>query len=101
MWGQSALVALEAQTGRIRWTHVYPEEGPGFGGLLTTAGRLLFAGDPSGNVIGFDPESGKPLWHAGLASSVTNGPMTHQLDGTQYLVVGAGDTLYAFTVPVR
>ena len=60
--------------------------------------RLLFTGDPSGNVIAFDPENGKPLWHASLSSTVTNGPMTYELDGRQYVVVGAGDTLYAFTV---
>jgi alcohol dehydrogenase (cytochrome c) len=29
---------------------------------------------------------------------VSNGPMTYMLNGKQYLVVGAGDTLFAFTV---
>jgi alcohol dehydrogenase (cytochrome c) len=29
---------------------------------------------------------------------VTNGPITYELDGTQYLVVGAGDTLYGFAM---
>ncbi len=29
------------------------------------------------------------LWHAGLTAPVSNGPMTYELDGRQYLVVGA------------
>jgi alcohol dehydrogenase (cytochrome c) len=33
-----------------------------------------------------------------MHASVSNGPMTYELDGRQYLVVGAGDSLYAFTV---
>lgn len=98
VWAQSALVALDYLTGKIRWRHVYPGEGEVFAGILTTAGKLLFTGDPSGNLIAFEPETGKPLWHSGLASSVSNGPMTYELDGRQYLVVGAGDSLYAFTV---
>ncbi len=99
VWGESALVALDYKTGKTRWRHVYPGEGGSLSGILTTAGRLLFTGDPSANFIAFDPETGKPLWHAGLTSSVSNGPMTYELDGRQYLVVGAGDNLYAFTVP--
>jgi alcohol dehydrogenase (cytochrome c) len=50
-------------------------------------------------MIAFDPANGKILWHAALKSGVSNGPMTYELDGRQYLVVGAGDTLYAFTLP--
>jgi alcohol dehydrogenase (cytochrome c) len=64
--------------------------------MLSTAGRLLFCGDPSGNLIAFDPADGRILWHAGLGASVSNGPMTYELDGRQYIVVGAGETLYAF-----
>jgi alcohol dehydrogenase (cytochrome c) len=46
----------------------------------------------------FDPANGDILWHAGLADDLSNGPETYMLDGQQYLVVGAGDSLYAFTV---
>ena len=99
VWSQAALKAIDYKTGKIRWSHVYPNEGYGTPGILTTAGHLLFSGDPSGNIIAFDPETGKPLWHAGLTTSVSNGPMTYELDGRQYLIVGAGDILYAFTLP--
>lgn len=99
VWAESALVALDYKTGNIRWRHVYPGDGGSLSGILTTAGKLLFTGDPSGNFIAFDPETGRPLWHVGLTSTVSNGPMTYELDGKQYLVVGAGENLYAFTAP--
>jgi alcohol dehydrogenase (cytochrome c) len=67
--------------------------------LLSTAGGLLFGGDPTSNVFAMDAANGKILWHAGLQSSVGNGPISFELDGRQYIVVGAGDSLYAFTLP--
>jgi alcohol dehydrogenase (cytochrome c) len=38
------------------------------------------------------------LWHAGLNVNHSNGPSTWMLDGKQYVIVGAGDTLYAFVL---
>ncbi len=100
VWSEAALEALDYKTGDIKWRHVYPENG-GHSGILTTAGKLLFTGDPSANAIAFDPANGKILWHAGLASTVSNGPMSYELDKRQYVVFGAGDILYAFTLPQK
>ncbi|MBV9295615.1 MAG: PQQ-binding-like beta-propeller repeat protein, partial [Acidobacteriaceae bacterium] len=99
VWDRSALKAIDYKTGKIRWEHTFPGVGGGIFGLLTTAGKLLFSGDPSHNLIAFDPATGKILWHVALSSGVSNGPMTYELDGRQYLVVGAGEMLYAFTLP--
>ncbi len=99
VWSQSSLEAIDYQTGKVRWTHVYPGTGGSHSGILTTAGKLLFTGDPSENAIAFDPADGKIVWHAGLAASVSNGPMTYLLDNRQYVVFGAGEMLYAFTLP--
>ena len=66
-------------------------------GLLTTAGKLLFGGDVSGNFIAFDPANGKPLWHTQIGQ-VTNAPETYMVDGRQHILVAAGDTLYAFAL---
>ena len=43
-----------------------------------------------------DPATGAVLWHASLQANVSNGPVTYELDGVQYVVVAAGDTLYGF-----
>lgn len=98
LFSQDALEAIDYQTGKIRWSHVFPGRGSGTPGILTTAGKLLFSGDPSGNLIAWNPADGQILWHFGLESPVSNGPMTYELDGRQYLVVGAGDTLYGFAL---
>ena len=88
------------KTGNIVWSHSYPSGafGTSFSGILTTAGKLLFTGDPSQNLIAFDPATGKILWHSRLTQNVSNGPSTYVLDGKQYLLVGAGDTLHAFVL---
>ncbi|HXU20364.1 MAG TPA: acido-empty-quinoprotein group A [Verrucomicrobiae bacterium] len=92
-----SLKAIDYKTGKAVWTHQYPSGG-GPVGILTTAGHLLFTGDGAEHLIAYDPANGKILWHAGMASGVSNGPETYMLDGQQYLVVGAGDSLYAFTI---
>jgi alcohol dehydrogenase (cytochrome c) len=38
------------------------------------------------------------LWHAGLGANTSNGPQTFMLDGKQYVVVGAGDSLFSFAL---
>jgi acido-empty-quinoprotein group A len=96
-WTQEVLRAIDYKTGKIRWSHTWPLTG-GRSGVLTTAGGLVFVGDPSTNLVALNAATGAILWHAGLNASVTNGPMTYELDGLQYVVVAAGDSLYAFTV---
>jgi alcohol dehydrogenase (cytochrome c) len=88
------LQAIDPVTGRTVWS-VTVGSGFGVNGILTTAGRLLFAGDPSGNLVARDPANGKPLWHARIGN-VSNAPETYVLDGKQYVLVAAGDTIYAF-----
>ncbi len=67
--------------------------------MLTTAGNLLFTANGS-DVIAFDAANGKILWHAGLLAAPSSGSalITYMLDGKQYLLVGGGDTFYAFVL---
>ena len=88
--------ALDYRTGKVRWRHALTEGGAM--GLLTTAGDLLFGGDGSGNFVAYDPSNGDAIWHAGLGANPSNAPITFMLDGRQFVVVGAGDSLYAFTL---
>jgi len=99
-----ALRAIEPLTGKQRWVHRYPASEntaprpEAFGGLLTTAGGLLFAGGSSGHVMAMSAATGAILWHSGLGQQMSNTPITYMLDGAQYLLVAAGDSLYAFSI---
>jgi len=91
-----ALLALDYKTGKPAWRHDWPS-GNGVVSMLTTAGKLLFTSNGN-NVIAFNPEDGKILWHAGLTGSPSAGMITYMIDGKQYVLVSAGDTLFAFTL---
>ena len=97
-WSEAMLQAIDYRTGKIAWSHKWTGSSGVRSGLLSTAGNVLFAGDASANFVAFDAGKGTPIWHAGLHASISNGPITYALDGAQYVVVGAGDTLYAFVM---
>ncbi|HEX2918001.1 MAG TPA: PQQ-binding-like beta-propeller repeat protein, partial [Edaphobacter sp.] len=96
-WSSASLRALDYKTGKVRWNHEWPTSG-GRSGILTTAGNVLFTGDTSTNLVAFNATTGDILWHSGLGNIVTNGPITFELDGLQYVVAAAGDTLYSFVL---
>ena len=73
-------------------------------GLLPRLGpsivARLFAGDSSGHAMALDAAKGTTLWHASVGANQANGAITYELDGRQYILVGAGDTLVAFALPL-
>ncbi len=97
------LKAIDPLTGNPVWTHVYPNLngapttlGPG---LLTTATNLLITGDDQKNVIIYSADRGEVLWHQELPANQSDGPITYMLDGKQWILIGAGDSLYAYSLP--
>ena len=101
---EASLRAIDPKTGKLRWVHKYagsewnPPRPEHLGGLLSTAGKLLFAGAPGGFFVAYDPETGRQLWHAAFDKDLSNTPITYMLDGVQYILAAAGDTMYAFRV---
>lgn len=94
-FAESMLQAIDYKTGKICWSHKW--EGSGVrAGILSTAGNLVFTADPSNNFVALNSKTGDLLWHANLAKPIANGPMTYELDGYQYLIVGSGEDLYGF-----
>jgi alcohol dehydrogenase (cytochrome c) len=88
------LTAIDYRTGDVVWRHEL-QGGPSTG-LLSTAGKLIFAGSGT-NLMAFDPGTGKTLWHSRIGNQA-NAPETYMLDGHQYLLAVAGDTMFAFTL---
>ena len=97
VWSKAALRAIDYQTGKIKWSHDIGE-GAGSAGVLTTATGLTFSGDNNGNVLALRTSDGATLWHA-ATGRVGNSPITYELDGRQYVVLGGGSSLYAFALP--
>jgi alcohol dehydrogenase (cytochrome c) len=47
-------------------------------------------------MVALNATTGDALWHTRLNGAISNGPITYELDGLQYVIVGASDTLWAF-----
>jgi alcohol dehydrogenase (cytochrome c) len=93
-WSEGMTQAIDYTTGQIRWTH--PWSGGARADLLSTAGNVVFTGGASNDLVALNATTGEALWHAGLNASVSNGPITYQLDNLQYVVVAAADTVWSF-----
>jgi len=92
------LRAIDIQTGRTIWE--FPQiGGGGWGGVLSTAGGLVFLCDDSGALAAVDAKTGKPLWHFHTNQSWHASPMTYVVDGKQYVAVAAGSNIISFALP--
>ena len=95
----NSIAAIDYQTGKLAWKYRFAGRA-GDSGLLTTAGRLLFANDGAGSLVALGL-TGKqppvPLWHARIGS-IENAPQTYTVGGRQYVLVTAEGTVYAFSL---
>ncbi len=83
-----ALRAIDPKNGKIVWE--YKNNAPLWGGVLTTAGNLVFTGTPEGFFKAFDAKTGKELWKFQTGSGVVGVPITWKMDGEQYIAVPSG-----------
>lgn len=60
------------------------------GGLLSTAGNLVFQGNAEGEFVAYTADSGERLWSSYAQTGVVAGPVTYTVDGEQYVAVSAG-----------
>jgi plastocyanin len=99
--------AIDASTNKIAWQKEmqYPI-GTG-SGSLTTAGGLIFHGEPDGNFVAFDAKTGDELWRFQTGFGADAPPMSYEVDGTQYVAIatggqrsspGIGDGLWTFSL---
>jgi alcohol dehydrogenase (cytochrome c) len=86
--------ALEARTGRLRWE--FKLFAPSSGGVLSTAGGLVFGGNRDGNFFALDAESGRPLWWFQTGGPIGANPITFLVKEKQHIAIAAGQALFAF-----
>jgi alcohol dehydrogenase (cytochrome c) len=83
-----ALRAIDPKTGKIVWEQ--KNGAPLWGGVLTTAGNLVFWGTPEGYLKAADAKTGKVVWQFQTGSGVVAPPVTWEQDGVQYVSVVSG-----------
>ena len=83
-----ALKAIDPDTGEIKWEYHNPA--PLWGGVMTTAGGLVFFGTPEGAFKALDDETGEELWSFQTGSGIVGQPITWEQDGEQYVTVVSG-----------
>jgi len=60
------------------------------GGVLSTAGNLVFQGNADGELAAYNAASGEKLWTAPTQTGVLAPPVTYSVDGEQYIAVVVG-----------
>lgn len=86
-WG--TLTAISTRDGgKIRWQRKTDQ--PLVGGVLATAGGLVFTGEADGHLNAFDAASGELLWQFQCGAGVNAPPVSYSVNGVQYVAVAAG-----------
>jgi len=85
-WGNVS--AVDYNTGQIAWK--VKTQQPMIGGIMATAGGLVFTGEGNGLFKAYDSATGNVLWKFQAGAGVNAPPSSYTVDGKQYIVVGAG-----------
>jgi alcohol dehydrogenase (cytochrome c) len=93
---QRILRALDIQTGRIAWEIPQFSGRNSWGGVLSTAGGVVFFGEDSGAFVAADATNGRVLWHYQTSAFWNASPMTYLFDSQQFVATASGSTILAF-----
>ncbi len=96
---QKILLAYSLEGDKPAWRYVQSGEGHSAGGVMTTAGGLVFFGDDARSIEAADAATGKALWHFHTGQTMSASPMTYAVNGKQYVAIAAGSDVFAFGLP--
>jgi PQQ-dependent dehydrogenase (methanol/ethanol family) len=82
------LVAWDPVEQTQKWS--VPLTVPWNGGVLSTAGDLVFEGNGAGEFAAYDAAGGRKLWSVPVNSGVVAPPISYAVDGVQYVAIGVG-----------
>jgi alcohol dehydrogenase (cytochrome c)/quinohemoprotein ethanol dehydrogenase len=82
------LSAWDPQAQREVWRVQYST--PWNGGVLATAGNLVFQGNAMGELAAFQADTGARLWSAETQAGVLAPPISYEVDGEQYIALEVG-----------
>ena len=91
------LIAWDPVSQSARWS--VEEEIATNGGVLSTAGNLVFQGQGTGEFAAYAADTGKKLWSVKTGSAIESVPVTFTVNGEQYVLTpvgwGSGSRLFA------
>jgi len=82
------LVGVNLDTGKVGWSVKTPQ--PLMGGVLATAGNLVFTGEGNGWFKAYDAATGKELWKFQCGAGVNSPPVSYMVGKKQYIAVASG-----------
>jgi len=90
------LIAFDPVAQSVRWTIDHPL--PYNGGVMATAGNLVFQGNAEGRFEAFAADTGEPLWSVHTGSAINSAPVSYSINDTQYVLIpiGAGGGVQFF-----
>lgn len=95
------LRALDIRTGNVAWEVEQKIPAPNYGGVLSTAGGIVFYSESSGGFAAVDATTGATLWHFETSQPPKASPMTYTVNGRQYVAIASGANVLAFALPER
>lgn len=84
------IAAFDPITGQRKWTH--ETDVLTASALTSTAGNLIFGGDPYGIAWALDAKTGKTLWSFSTGGGISSSPISYAVDGKQYVAIATGMT---------
>lgn len=82
------LLAWDPVRQEARWS--VPRKLPFNGGILATAGNLVFQGDAEGYFSAHAADDGELLWQVNTGSAINSAPVTFTQDGQQMVLIAVG-----------
>ena len=84
------LTAIGGNTDKIVWQHKAPYRIGKGSGSTSTAGGLVFHGEPDGNFLALDAKTGEVLWQFQTGFGADAPPAVFEVDGEEYVTIGTG-----------
>lgn len=93
------IAAFNPANHRVVWRKLMPWDLSHGNGILSTAGGVMFIGQPDGWLLGLDVRDGRTLWRWQTGAGVHTSPAAYEIGGKEYITVFAGGNGLPYNSP--